>query len=92
MIVKSGVGKAELILGSANFTARNLKSYNLETDFRVVGQTQDVVFKDAEQFFNRAWTNVDGHPLSVEYSQYADESKLKYVLYRFMEWSGLSTF
>ena len=92
MIVKSGVGKAELILGSANFTARNLKNYNLETDFRVVGQTQDVVFKDAEQFFNRAWTNLDGHPLSVEYSQYADESKLKYALYRFMEWSGLSTF
>lgn len=30
--------------------------------------------------------------MSVEYRTYADESKLKYTLYRFMEWSGISTF
>ncbi|WP_223813206.1 hypothetical protein, partial [Acinetobacter baumannii] len=26
------------------------------------------------------------------YAKYADESKVKYWIYRFMEWSGLSTF
>jgi hypothetical protein len=81
-----------LILGSANFTARNLKNYNLETDLNVIGGRDAQVFTQANQYFNRAWSNLDGRQMSVPYSQYADESKLKYALYRFMEWSGLSTF
>lgn len=92
MIMKSNTQQAELILGSANFTARNLKNYNLETDLRVVGTTDAAVFADAQKYFNTAWSNLDGKNMSVEYSKYADESKLKYGLYRFMEWSGLSTF
>ena len=92
MIAKYGALQAELILGSSNFTARNLKNYNLETNLRVLGQPQSTVFKDAEQYFNGAWSNLHGRQMSVDYSKYADESKLKYMLYRFMEWSGLSTF
>ncbi|HCK31337.1 MAG TPA: phospholipase, partial [Acinetobacter ursingii] len=38
MIIKSNPTQAEMILGSANFTARNLKNYNLETDMLVQGQ------------------------------------------------------
>ena len=30
--------------------------------------------------------------VDAKYAKYADESKLKYWIYRFMEWSGLSTF
>ncbi len=92
MIVKRNTQSAELILGSANFTARNLKNYNLETDLRVVGQPQQQVFVDAEQYFNTAWSNLNGRNMSVDYSKFADESKFKYGVYRFMEWSGLSTF
>ena len=92
MIIKRNAQSAEMILGSANFTARNLKNYNLETDLRVVGKPQQQVFMDAEQYFNSAWSNLNGRQMSVDYSKYADESKLKYGLYRFMEWSGLSTF
>ncbi|WP_163122662.1 phospholipase D-like domain-containing protein [Acinetobacter portensis] len=92
MIIKSNGQQAELILGSANFTARNLKNYNLETDLRVLGSIQDSVFIDAQAYFNTAWSNLDGRNMSVEYAQYADESKFKYVVYRFMEWSGFSTF
>ena len=92
MIIKSNPTQAEMILGSANFTARNLKNYNLETDMLVQGQTQDAVFQDAERYFNTAWSNLNGRQMSVDYSKYADESKLKYWTYRFMEWSGLSTF
>lgn len=92
MILKTGAQQAELILGSANFTARNLKNYNLETDFRVLGKPQDKVFSDAQQYFNSSWSNLNGRQISLPYSKYADESKLKYALYRFMEWSGLSTF
>lgn len=92
MIIKRNAQSAEMILGSANFTARNLKNYNLETDLRVVGKPQQQVFMDAEQYFNSAWSNLNGCQMSVDYTQYADDSKLKYGLYRFMEWSGLSTF
>ena len=92
MIIKSNVQQSEMILGSANFTARNLKNYNLETNIRVVGNSSADVFKDAQSYFNTAWSNLDAKNLSVDYAQYADESKWKYGLYRFMEWSGLSTF
>ena len=92
MIVKHNAQHVELILGSANFTARNIKNYNLETDLRVVGASQAQVFIDANQYFNTAWSNLEGKNMSVDYSTYADESKLKYAIYRFMEWSGVSTF
>ena len=92
MLVKYNNQQAELILGSANLTARNLKNYNLETDFRVLGAAQAPVFKDARQYFDAAWTNANGRQVTVDYSKYADESKTKYWIYRFMEWSGLSTF
>ena len=92
MIIKSNAQQSEMILGSANFTARNLKNYNLETNIRVVGNASADVFKDAQRYFNTAWSNLDAKNMSVDYAQYADESKWKYGLYRFMEWSGVSTF
>ncbi len=92
LIVKQNTAAAELMLGSANFTARNLKNYNLETDLRVIGQPQQQVFVDATRYFDSAWSNLNGRQMSVDYSTYADESIVKYWLYRFMEWSGLSTF
>ena len=92
IILKSNAQQSEIILGSANFTARNLKNYNLETNIRVVGNPSADVFKDAQRYFNTAWSNLDAKNMSVDYAQYADESKWKYGLYRFMEWSGLSTF
>ena len=92
MILKSNTEQSEMILGSANFSARNLKNYNLETNIRVVGNASADVFKDAQRYFNTAWSNLDAKNMSVDYAQYADESKWKYGLYRFMEWSGVSTF
>ena len=92
MLIKRDVYRTQLILGSANFTARNLKNYNLETDLHVIGGREQKVFQDANGYFNQAWSNLAGRQISVDYSRYADESKLKYWLYRFLEWSGLSTF
>lgn len=92
MLLKYNHQHAELILGSANLTARNLKNYNLETNMRVVGNTQAQVFRDAETYFNSSWNNLNGRQMTVDYAKYADESKFKYWIYRFMEWSGLSTF
>ncbi|WP_171490548.1 phospholipase D family protein [Acinetobacter suaedae] len=92
MLLKYDKQHAELILGSANLTARNLKNYNLETNMRVLGSAQAPVFKDAQQYFDSSWENQNARQITVDYAKYADESKGKYWLYRFMEWSGLSTF
>ncbi|WP_347453112.1 phospholipase D family protein [Acinetobacter thermotolerans] len=92
IIIKRNGSQAEMILGSANFTARNLKNYNLETDMRVVGSPQSAVFVDAQRYFESSWSNLDGRKASLDYSAYQDDSRWKYWLYRFMEWSGWSTF
>lgn len=92
MLIKRDLYNTEIILGSANYTARNLKNYNLESNLRVIGARDAQVFKDADQYFNTAWSNLNGKNISVDYAQYADESKLKYVVYRLMEWSGMGTF
>ena len=92
MLLKRDVYNSELILGSANFTARNLKNYNLESNLRVIGGRDAAVFVDAQHYFNTAWSNLAGRQMSVDYAQYADESKLKYWTYRFLEWSGMATF
>lgn len=92
IIMKSNSADSEIILGSANFTARNLKNYNLETDLRVIGSSKAAVFVDAKNNFNTAWSNLNGRNMSVAYEKYRDESKLKYGLYRLMEWTGWSTF
>ena len=92
MLLKYNAQQAELILGSANLTARNLKNYNLETNMRVIGTVQAQVFKDAAQYFDSTWANANDRQMTVEYAKYADESKVKYWIYRFMEWSGISTF
>ena len=82
----------QVILGSDNYTARNLKNYNLETNVAVTGQASYPAIASAQQYFDQAWQNQNGQVMSVDYDQYKDESWLKYWLYRFMEWSGLSTF
>lgn len=92
MILKQHGTQSELILGSANFTARNLKNYNLETDLRVIGASDSAVFKDAEHYFDVEWSNGEGKQMSVDYKVYAEDSAIKYWTYRFMEWSGISTF
>lgn len=92
MLIKQSGHDRELILGSANLTSRNLNNYNLETNLRVVGVASAKVFIDAEQYFNTTWSNPRGEQHSVDYEKYADSSTVKYVIYRAMEWSGLSTF
>jgi phosphatidylserine/phosphatidylglycerophosphate/cardiolipin synthase-like enzyme len=84
--------EAALITGSANFTRRNLNDFNLETDVVVSGSTQHEVFREAADYFDASWNNVDGRIYSVPYADYADESWIKRGLYRFMEASGFSSF
>jgi phosphatidylserine/phosphatidylglycerophosphate/cardiolipin synthase-like enzyme len=82
----------ELLLGSANFTRRNLDDLNLETNVLLSGDPQMSAFTDAQIYFDRYWNNPPGQSFSQPYAYYADEGQLRYWRYRLMEMTGLSTF
>ncbi|WP_168015673.1 phospholipase D family protein [Halomonas salinarum] len=85
-------GPAELIVGSANYTRRNLDDLNLETSARLVAQRDLAAISDAQAFFDRQWGNPGGRGYSLPYAAYADPSWRRYWQYRLMEATGLSTF
>ena len=85
-------GRSILILGSANFTRRNLEDLNLETNIAVRGPKVEPVFMDVNNYIDLLWYNPDGRKFSVDYREYADNSFFRCVQYRWMEASGMSTF
>lgn len=80
-----------MILGSANFTKRNIGSKNLETDIKITGPANAAIFEKTKTYFENLWENSGAH-YTAEYEKYEDESVFKYIIYRFQEWSGMSTF
>ena len=85
-------GRSELISGSANFTRRNLDNLNLETDVQLVAGREHPVMQRARQAFQGQWDNRDGIEYSLGYDAFADHNPGRYLLYRIMEGTGLSTF
>lgn len=85
-------GSAEMIIGSANFTRRNLDNLNLETSARVIAERNAPIMQRARSLFERNWSNPQGDLYSQPYEDFADHSRRRYWLARFMEFSGLSTF
>lgn len=83
--------KSIIIGGSANLTRRNLDDYNLETNVIIETPRNSKLDRDVNLYFNRIWNNEDGS-YTVGYGTYKSESFLKTAIYRFQEWSGLSTF
>ncbi|MFO7594025.1 MAG: phospholipase D-like domain-containing protein, partial [Pseudomonadota bacterium] len=92
LMLRRADGEAELILGSANFTRRNLDDYNLETSVRLLARQDSEVMAQAQQWFEQYWHNTPERQLTVEYEAYRDPSRRRYWFYRFMEASGWSTF
>ncbi|WP_150912745.1 phospholipase D family protein [Marinobacter halotolerans] len=87
-------GRAQMLLGSANFTRRNLDDLNLETDVLVLAYRGHSSIAKANTFFEEQWQSGPGNPavMSLPYRAWADHSRLRYWQYRFMEATGLSTF
>jgi phosphatidylserine/phosphatidylglycerophosphate/cardiolipin synthase-like enzyme len=80
-----------MLLGSANYTRRNIGGYNLETD--VMAQSKDpfTAWSDAERYFEKLWSN-DGLIFSGDYETYQDTSRFKRWVAYIMEHTGLGTF
>ncbi|MDZ7769051.1 MAG: phospholipase D-like domain-containing protein [Woeseiaceae bacterium] len=91
LVVEHADGTGTLLAGSANFTRRNLDNLNLETNVQVRRGTMPVL-ADAAAFFDARWNNEPGRVYSLAYEAFADSSPLRYWRYRFMEWSGWSSF
>ena len=85
-------GNVNLIVGSANFTRRNLDDLNLETACQIQGHEDEGALRVASDWFERCWFNPPGFQCSVPYEVWADEARLRYLLYRFAERSGWSSF
>ena len=92
LLAHDGQGEAQLLLGSANLTRRNLDDFNLETNVLVRGQRSATVMADAQAFFDTLWNNHNGRRHTAPYERYEDESLVKKTAYRFMEASGFSGF
>ncbi len=92
LMVRYGDGSAALLAGSSNFTRRNLENFNLETDVVVRGPTAAPIFTAAAGFLKQVWGNRGGRHCTLPFFAYRETSWLKWLRYRFMEWSGISTF
>ena len=92
LLVEYKQGQSMVILGSANFTRRNLNNLNLETDIAVYGPTTTALFMDIRKYIDLLWNNTDRKKFSVDYIDYADKSFSRQIMYRWMEATGMSTF
>ena len=80
-----------LLLGSANFTRRNLQGFNLEADIFAERSKEFTAWKDAGAYFDCLWNNTDSK-FTAPYEVYRDDSFWRAPLYRMMERTGLSSF
>lgn len=89
---RSAEGAAQMLLGSTNFTRRNLHNLNLETSVVLRGSLATEPLSAGAQWFDERWHNRRGRQYSVDYDVYADERVWPRLQYRLMEATGLSTF
>lgn len=92
MLMRLAGDQGELLLGSANFTRRNLDNFNLETNVHLQAAATNDSITDALGFFEARWNNHDDVEHTLAYPAYADHSRWRYWRYRVMEATGMSSF
>lgn len=92
LLLRHPDGRGDLLLGSANFTRRNLDNFNMETSVEWRAPAGHPALQAAGDYFERRWTNDNGERHSLPFAEYADDSRWRYWRYRLMEATGLSTF
>ncbi len=91
LLMGSSATSSFMLLGSANFTRRNIGGYNLESDILVQGLGTFGAYKDANAYFEKMWANT-GATSTTKYETYQDDTIWKASLYRIMEATGMSSF
>ncbi|WP_010305695.1 phospholipase D-like domain-containing protein [Kurthia senegalensis] len=90
LLLKQG-DELTVVGGSANFTKRNLRDFNLETDLYAKLPVEHDTAQQLLTYYNQIWNNIDGN-YTVSYETYGEKIWWKTVLYHIQEFTGLSTF
>lgn len=91
LMVVRGKRGVDAVLGSANFTRRNLDDFNLETSFWIHGPRGSDFDRELKLYLDRIWTN-DGGTYTLPYSEFRDTSRIRRFFAWIQEVSGLGTF
>lgn len=83
---------ATILLGSANYTRRNLDNLNAECNLACTAPDDHPAMKRARETFDRWWSNPGNRNYTAGYETYEDNSILRKIQARFMEASGISSF
>lgn len=78
------------ILGSANFTRRNLENFNLETDVELVMEEGSQINRDIKSYFHRIWSNEDAS-YTEDIIGHMENRILLRILWKVQEKTGLCT-
>lgn len=78
------------ILGSANYTRRNLNNYNLETNVAVEMERHSPMHEEIDRYFNRLWNNEDGEYTLPFVAYYEGGFSLRH-LWKLQEVTGICT-
>ena len=87
LYVENPDGTATLLLGSCNYTRRNMDNFNCEADLAVTAALDDPALVRARETFDRWWNNEPNRIFTVEYETYKDGNGWR----KFTAWWGEST-
>ena len=73
-------------------TRRDFGNCNLETDVLVVADKHHPAIAKGLATFHRLWSNQGDVAYTQAFEAFADDSSIKYAIYRMMESTGLSRF
>jgi hypothetical protein len=83
---------ATLMLGSSNFTRRNMNNLNCEANLAFTAPVDHPSLQRARETFDRWWTNADDRLYTVDYETYRDGNLWRGFLAWWMENTGMGTF
>jgi phosphatidylserine/phosphatidylglycerophosphate/cardiolipin synthase-like enzyme len=92
LVLEPAEGELSVILGSSNFTRRNLRNLNLETSVEIRAPRAASFSSSIRDYLALVWRAEPLPVISGDYDTYADPSRGRYLLYRLQEATGLSTF
>lgn len=92
LYVQHADATATLVLGSCNFTRRNMDNLNCESDLALTAPVGDPNMQRARAVFDRWWNNPDGRGYTVDYKTFEDRSIRRRFRAWVMERTGMCTF
>jgi len=91
LVLEPAEGELSVILGSSNYTRRNLRNLNIETSVEIRSPRAAAFSTSVRDYLAQAWRD-EPPAISGDYDTYADPSRWRRMIYRLQEATGLSTF